>query len=205
MKNDDYYNKARVDILTLVPNGENRVLDIGCGYGATLKLLEKEGKAAEIAGVDIIDISNPPYFFSKIDLDTNKIPYKNNYFDVVLCLDVLEHLRDPWKTLTEIVKHVKPGGVVVVSLPNICHYSTLKKIFIKRSFEYSKSGILDKTHLRFFCKKDMHNLIAQAGLKIEKTLCGPLTKKEKVFNALTFMLFEQNLITQYIFKCRKFQ
>jgi len=89
-----------------------------------------------------------------------------NYFDCIIFVDVLEHLRDPWRILQEITLFLKEGGVVVASIPNVRHYSTILNLIFKGQWPYRERGIHDKTHLRFFTLKNIKELFSGAYLKI---------------------------------------
>ena len=80
-------------------------------------------------------------------------------------LDVLEHLVDPADVLRRVRSHLRPGGVGLVSLPNVAHWSVRKELAMGR-FEYTPSGLLDETHLRFFTLHTGSALIEDAGWQI---------------------------------------
>ena len=86
-------------------------------------------------------------------------------FDVLLALDVLEHLYDPWEVLCRHVELVRPGGHVVISLPNIQNITTLLGLS-EGQWSYQAEGILDATHLRFFTLPTAELLVSGAGLKM---------------------------------------
>lgn len=89
-------------------------------------------------------------------------------FDLLIFADVLEHLEDPWLTLQKWLTVLKPGGCVVISLPNVQHFLVSFALVFRGSWEYRERGILDRTHLRFFTRKTMRKLIKDSGLVIEK-------------------------------------
>lgn len=86
-------------------------------------------------------------------------------FDAIICADVLEHLRDPRKTLQQLHKLLKPDGKMLISLPNVAHIWVRANLLLGH-FDYEKAGILDETHLRFFTLKSAKKLAADAGLKV---------------------------------------
>jgi SAM-dependent methyltransferase len=90
---------------------------------------------------------------------------EGEFFDVVLFGDVLEHLKDPLTTLREAVTHLSPSGVVVISIPNIAH-ADVKLALLKGTFPYSESGLLDRTHISFFTKESLLQLVKEAGLAV---------------------------------------
>ena len=180
-KDESYFANTRFDIIDLVPyNKNNKVLEIGCGKGATLLELKRSGKAKYIVGVDIVDLYQEKFLDKficcNIENEIYKLPFSENFFDVIICADVLEHLIDPWKVVKGLKKYLKSNGCFIASIPNIRELKTMITIFLKGDFRYEKEGILDKTHLRFFCKKNMIELFQNAGFIIEK-ITYKLSKK----------------------------
>ncbi len=99
-------------------------------------------------------------------------PDTEQVFDVILYGDVLEHLANPLRVLTELSRFLAPGGVVVVSVPNVAHFVIRLSLLVGR-FEYIDRGILDHTHLRFFTERSLRALVADAGLRIERFTATP--------------------------------
>jgi len=84
-------------------------------------------------------------------------------FDAITLGDVLEHLRDPLATLRAAVRTLKPSGIVVISIPNVAH-GDVRMALLEGDFKYHETGLLDRTHLRFFTKTELSRLIREAGL-----------------------------------------
>jgi hypothetical protein len=84
-------------------------------------------------------------------------------FDVVLCADVLEHLRDPQPLLSLLPQFLNETGCVLISLPNASHLTVVASLMAGR-FPYQTKGLLDKTHLRFFGREDIQTLLSDCGL-----------------------------------------
>ncbi len=205
-KDQSYYSGVRNDVVRLVPDGPNRVLELGCSKGYTLLKIKEAGKARELVGIDIMEEEAShrgldAYFTS--DGGTLSIDYPPGYFDVIICADVLEHLINPWQTVQTLHHHLKEGGMLIASIPNIRYYGILLKIVGKGDFAYaSDGGILDNTHLRFFCKKNMLDLFEVAGFTVAK-IQFKLPFIKKVLNLVTFGIFEQFFVKQYLLVARK--
>jgi hypothetical protein len=90
--------------------------------------------------------------------------------DCIVYGDVLEHLRDLWAALKMHVSHLRENGWVLACIPNIQYWTTLYNL-LQGKWDYQDSGILDRTHLRFFTHKTVRELFEQAGLKIA-ALCA---------------------------------
>jgi len=90
-------------------------------------------------------------------------------FDVVLLLDVLEHLRDPLAALNRARVLLAPNGRLIVSIPNVAH-GAVRVSLMSGSFSYTETGLLDKTHLRFFDRRSVETLMRNARLRIVERL-----------------------------------
>ncbi len=209
-----YFSDARVDLISLLPrNPANRVLEVGCGGGDTLLKIKEMNLAAETVGIELFDMpgtnQRSPVINKFIlgNIESMQIPLPENYFDVLICADVLEHLVDPWSVVEKLVRHLRPGGTMLVSIPNFREINTLYKIFIRGDFRYADSGILDKTHLRFFCRQNVKALLTTDQLYplfIEPSYrYNRNQKNRKLLNRITLGLFRDLLSIQFIIKAEK--
>lgn len=99
------------------------------------------------------------------DALTGPLRDRSQTYDVALLMDVLEHLVEPAAILRSCAQLVKTDGRLFVSLPNVAHWSVRKSLIAGR-WEYSDTGILDRTHLRFFTFATAQRLAEQAGLRV---------------------------------------
>jgi len=149
---------------------DRNVLEIGTSTGYISKILKKNRntvvgieinhEAAVIAQqyCDRIIIGD----IETLDLDKNLDPA---IFDVILCGDVLEHLKKPAQILKKFHKFLKPEGYLVVSLPNFCHGDVLLNL-LYGNFQYTDIGLLEENHLRFFGLKNIYTLFMECGYQI---------------------------------------
>ena len=141
------------------------------------------------------------------NIEHENLDLQAEYFDVIILADILEHLIDPWKTVEYVSGFLKKGGRIITSLPNIQDFKTMIKIYVQGDFRYREDGVLDKTHLRFFCKKNMIQLLTTN--KLEVTSATPAFKirqdrnGRELANLLTLGLIEPNLSIQYIFEVKR--
>ncbi|MEA2443254.1 MAG: hypothetical protein QOJ12_546 [Thermoleophilales bacterium] len=168
------YENPRPDVQALVPRDARRVLDLGCSSGALGAAL-KQRQPAEVTGVEI-DADYAAAARERLDrvirADVEELFEGDGglgEFDCVIAADVLEHLRDPWTALTRAAGHLRPGGVAVISLPNIRYWHTFWMLGRHGTWPRTDFGICDRTHLRFFTLKDAYELIDQAGLTRTRT------------------------------------
>ena len=102
----------------------HRILDIGCGDGKFSLLLKQSAQAQEVYGVDIsreaVELANAAgikAFWS--DIDGEPLPFEKDSFDAIFCGEVIEHLLDPDHLLDEIHRTLKPGGIAIITTPNL--------------------------------------------------------------------------------------
>lgn len=166
-------NDVRIKANRYLCDGIN-LLDVGCASGDFADLVSRT-HAIEIHGmeydVESLKVASSKGLFTRLarinlnDFNEDEFQEYKNYFDVITLLDVLEHTIDPAKSLGKIMKFLKRGGKIIVSVPNISHGS-IKENLLNDKFEYTDTGILDDTHLRFFTGKTLAGFFAKMGLEI---------------------------------------
>jgi 2-polyprenyl-3-methyl-5-hydroxy-6-metoxy-1,4-benzoquinol methylase len=87
-------------------------------------------------------------------------------FDCIVLADVLEHLRDPWAVVRWAAPQVAPGGSLVVSVPNVRHAKTFWTLLVRRRWPYDPVGIFERTHLRFFARRNLPELVAGTDFEV---------------------------------------
>jgi cyclopropane fatty-acyl-phospholipid synthase-like methyltransferase len=209
-KKPNYFSNSREDIFSLLPGKVERVLEVGCGSGETLSKIKSRFPYSTTVGIELSE-NAAKLAISKVDLLKNLDIEKEEsrsalgQFDLILLLDVLEHLRDPWTTLQSLVRdNLTTGGTVITSIPNARNHGLIIQL-LRGDFNYTEAGVLDKTHLRFFTKKSMHRLIQDSGLSILTCQATNVQgdSRSAFINKLTFGLFEDFLAVQYIVKSIK--
>ncbi len=171
-KQDRHSSHGRV--IALVPPKGQRILDVGCGPDDLARFLKKESN--EVVGVDrYLPPGRPSVRALEIekDLDTDLDLAFGRDFDLILFLDVLEHLREPGKALARSRDYLKPGGRVIVSLPNVAHWSVRLSLFFGK-FDYGEKGILDRTHLHFYTRRTARELAREANYRVVREITTPL-------------------------------
>ena len=208
--NSDYFNALRSEIFPLVPKNCEKLLDIGCGAGRTSSRLKELGLVRYAVGMEVDPVAaaeakNHLDHVIVADLNRDSFPVLQEKFDLVLCLDVLEHLLDPWSALKEIHKNIQPGGSIIVSLPNVRNFRVLLPLLFAGRWDYRDTGILERTHFRFFTKKSAQELVTNAGFTIEKIeYTGGINWGPALFvRLLSFNLLKPFTDIQYLILARK--
>src|SRR6185503_17206689 len=98
------------------------------------------------------------------NIETDTFPLQKKYFDVILLMDVLEHLFDPLAVLKKLQNYLKDEGIIIITLPNIGNWEIIYNL-LRGHFDYKEEGILDEGHLRFFTYDTAKNLIKKAKLE----------------------------------------
>ena len=154
------------------------VLDVGCGFATTSEYIQQRGN--RVTGIESSEAALPRAR-SRIaevvhadlqDLDTVGAALGGKQFDIIIFADVLEHLNWPVSVVKSYRQFLRPGGSIVISLPNIALWSVRLSLLIGR-FEYGDSGVLDRTHSRFFTLRTMRRLLQDAGLTPVRTAYNP--------------------------------
>ena len=152
---------------SMLPPGA-RVLDVGCGAGALARVL-RAATDAELLGIEPDPIRAERARSYGLNVRTGYLSRdlirEIGVFDVVLFADVLEHLPNPQSMLLLSRDALKPGGAVILAVPNVAHWS-VRLCLLRGKFEYQPFGIMDATHLRWFTAENIRLLLTSAGFKV---------------------------------------
>jgi SAM-dependent methyltransferase len=166
--------------LQAIPDGA-RVLDVGCATGYLAAELTARG--CDVLGVEADPQAAEqakavcrPLVVGDLESATTRADVEHaaaGGVDVVLCADVLEHLRDPWDTLRWLGTLLdSASGRAVVSVPNIAHW-TARRELLRGRFPYAEHGLFDRTHLRFFTRDSARELARRAGFAVREEHPAP--------------------------------
>jgi SAM-dependent methyltransferase len=173
-----YYSNVNPELLTAIPVSANHVLELGCGAGALgaawksrnprglwsgLEFAADASHSAQGVLDDVLCADIEALDDASLDAFLEGRPAP----DVLVFGDVLEHLRDPLAVLRRLVDRLAPGGTVAACIPNIGHWSAVASL-MAGEWSYTDSGLLDRTHLRFFTQRSARALLEEAGLAVRK-------------------------------------
>jgi SAM-dependent methyltransferase len=162
-------NTTYTKLIRWTGNGK-KVLEIGCHTGAMSKYLKDNG--CVITGVEIdpegcSEARNICHSIIEGNIENEKIfGQLTGTYDVIIFADVLEHLMSPEKILAKIKNLLSSDGYVLISLPNIAHWSVRRNLLMGK-FQYQDIGLMDKTHLHFYTFDSFKQLVQEQGYGID--------------------------------------
>lgn len=169
MKQTPVHEDHNPDLLRMIPSQARSLIEIGCSSGALAREFKKHAPHSDYFGVEI----DPAYAqlasrhcdgTAVLDIETADAAFwqQHAHRDCWIFGDTLEHLRDPWRILRQIRAVIPGDGVVVVCVPNLQHWS-LQVRLNAGNFRYEDSGLLDRTHLRWFTRMTLLEMFEQTG------------------------------------------
>jgi 2-polyprenyl-3-methyl-5-hydroxy-6-metoxy-1,4-benzoquinol methylase len=186
-----------------------RLLDFGGGVGATSAALKAAGRANRAVLFDRVAAAADPAIDAAEALDLGDADElaaaldRHGPFDTMLCLDVLEHLENPWGTLCLLAGALAPGGCVVISIPNVANYRIVFPLLLEGRFRYADGGLMDRTHLRWFTRASAIGMVEGAGLAVEAVAPNLHARRDRLIDRLTLGRFDHLLAAQYTLRARK--
>lgn len=170
-----YFGLNRPEMVGFVPEDAELILDVGCASGGFGQLLMARNPAARVIGIEMFEpaarkaaLALTEVYHGTVQDHYAAVIAKYGRFDVVTMNDVLEHIADTEQALDIVGALLKPGGRLVISVPNVRYYPVLKDLIIHGDWRYQDSGVLDRTHLRFFTRKSIVRALNQSGLKVHR-------------------------------------
>ncbi|MGB5253381.1 MAG: methyltransferase domain-containing protein, partial [Sedimenticolaceae bacterium] len=164
-------NNSHVQLLARVPDGA-QVLELGCATGYMSEHLSTR-KNCRVVGVDIDAASlekAAPHCRRTLCVDVEAhdwhAPLHGERFDVILCADIIEHLKDPEAFLISLRGLLKDDGRLVASVPNGAH-AAIRLELLQGQLTYEDTGLLDRTHLHLYTHHSLMALLSNAGYKVD--------------------------------------
>lgn len=189
--NDEYYKNDRGEMIPFLPENPARLLDIGCGEGLFGAAVKKRYPGCETWGIEPVQEAagraatrNDHILHMPLE-NADELPAA--HFDVVTMNDVLEHMVWPEPALRTAKRVLKPGGRLVLSLPNVQFLLNVLNLVLRNDWRYEDSGILDRTHMRFYTTKSAARLLESAGFEVEK-ITGINAMRPKWYYRVLFAL-----------------
>jgi len=197
----------RDDFFSMIPAVANKILDVGCSDGGWVDRMGK--RDLEVVGIErdeksyIKALKNLRQVFLA-DVEKFSLPYPDGYFDCIIYADVLEHLIEPHDILRNHEKYLNDEGCIIASIPNVRYYKVILRLALAGVWDYMDSGLLDKTHLRFFALTNIKELFACAGFEIIEIRSNVIAARSvKFLNFMCFNWLKELLVYQYYIKAIK--
>lgn len=164
---NEHAHSGHAKLLALVGSGK-RVLDVGCSSGYLARPLVARGCTVVGLELDPAAAAEARDVCEEVlvgDVETMELPFERGSFDVVLCGDLVEHLRDPDAFLARVRPFLKPDGRLVLTTPNVANWAMRLGLLAGR-WTYTERGILDRTHTRLFTRSTLVAALERAGYRI---------------------------------------
>jgi len=167
-KPDIYYGAPRLDYVAELPKDPGAsILEVGCAAGTTGAAALAEGKCNTYVGIELFEPAAARAKQRLTDVlvgnvETMDIPLPPRSFDALIIAEVIEHMIDPAAVLARIAPLMRPGARVFASSPCISHWSNIVNL-VQGRFEYTDTGMMDRTHLRWFTPDSFARLFKEAG------------------------------------------
>lgn len=169
-------NSAHAAAIRMAGRG-HRVLEVGCSVGHVTEHLAAAGNVVTGIEIDPVAADEARQHASEVHVaDLDRTPLGDlveGPFDVIMFGDVLEHLREPDRVLADACRFLADDGRFVISIPNVAH-ADVRLMLLEGRWQYREHGLLDDTHLRFFTREGLHDLLNRCDLvatAIERVTC----------------------------------
>jgi 2-polyprenyl-3-methyl-5-hydroxy-6-metoxy-1,4-benzoquinol methylase len=172
LQQDVYPDDPRSDVAPFVPRGFRNALEVGCGKGGFGRTLRAAAPEARLVGIEAVpeqaDYTRRAAVFDEVleGYFPDVLSDRPERFDLVVYNDVLEHIVDPWEVLRRTHDFLAPGGQVLASIPNVQFLPVVLDL-LRARWDYVESGVMDRTHVRFFTRGSMLDMFEQAGYRVD--------------------------------------
>lgn len=166
------FNLMVIDMIIHKADDVFEVLEVGCDCGATLLEIKNKFHNAAVYGYEInpsaAQIASHVAEVEVGNIEEQAFNYEKCKFDYIIFGDVLEHLRDPAKTIKYCKDYLKDDGRIIASIPNLMHISVIRDL-LSGNFTYHNIGLLDNTHIHMFTYNEMIRMFNNSGFEVEDT------------------------------------
>jgi 2-polyprenyl-3-methyl-5-hydroxy-6-metoxy-1,4-benzoquinol methylase len=186
-----------------LPDHYQKALEIGCGEGGFAASLNA---GCEIWGVEMHESSARiasqrlhRVLVGSYDAVQQDLP--ENYFDLVICNDVIEHMHDHDAFFDSIGRKLRDGGYLIASIPNMRYYYCLRELLLRKEWVYRDHGIMDRTHLRFFTERSIRRTLSDHGFSVEALRgINRLKGAKRVLRAMFFVVLTLGYYADILFQ-----
>ncbi|MEC0171901.1 glycosyltransferase [Paenibacillus graminis] len=202
----EYSQYAREEIINLINEREDKqlnILDIGCACGGTLLEIKNRYNRSNLYGIESnkysAEVASMICEVKSLNVETNDLPYENEFFDYIIVADVLEHLINPWEVVRNLKRFLKKDGRLLISVLNVMHLSVVRKLLTQGRWKYEDAGTLDRKHLRFFTYESLQEMLIQQeyiDIKIQG-ISMPISNEDELFHLELAQICPKHLMEQF--------
>lgn len=207
-----YGEGVRNDVLRMIPPDGHVIGSIGCGKGATEAILVGQGR--EVHGVDVapeaIVVARERLTSARLIAPDDRRPFAPNSLDGLILADVLEHIPRAWEALGQFVQAVRPGGWVVISVPNMRYWNAAWRFVVQGDWPEEQVGIFDSSHVQVMTHRRLERWCRSTGLQIIRWFdqrydgtCPTLARFRLLADLITFRVFHSWFQYQIEVLCRR--
>lgn len=204
-----YFRHLRMQLLGLANQRPKRVLEVGCGTGASLSYFKSQG-AEFVAGVELVpEVAEEARARPEVDavhigsIEDLDLPYEVGFFNLIVAGHVLEHLINPWSVVRHLRELTAPGGQLIGSIPNVRYFRVAGGLLVSGRWRYEDEGVMDWTHMRFFTHASLLDLLDSAGYIYQRSTPEFAGRRAETIDRVTFGAFQGLLAFAYNFSAFK--
>jgi len=175
-KSEQYYQYVNMPLVDGISRPPVKILDIGCARGYLGCLLKKRYPGVHVTGIEP-NVASAEYASRYLDLvftntfeniDHIKEGIFAHSYDTAIMSDLIEHVYNPWEMLVMLKNWLTSDAQILLSIPNVQNIQILDNLFQNGQWTYQKQGLMDVTHIRFFTRQSIIQLMSETGYCIEK-------------------------------------
>jgi 2-polyprenyl-3-methyl-5-hydroxy-6-metoxy-1,4-benzoquinol methylase len=175
-KSAQYYQYVNLPLINGILRPPIRIIEVGCARGYLGVLLKKRFPGVHITGIEP-NLASAEFASQYLDLvfantfeniDHIKEGISPHSYDTAILSDVIEHVYNPWEMLVQLKNWLTDDAQILLSIPNVQNVQILDSLFQNGQWTYQKQGLMDVTHIRFFTRKSIVQLMRETGYYIEK-------------------------------------
>jgi len=215
---DEYFSTSNQAVAEKIPQHPGRILDIGCAEGALAEQVMREKQPEAYDGIEVLAhvAEKAKTILTRVYVGSAEqiVPeLTSQSYDWVIMADSLEHMVDPWEMLRQVTRLLKPGGRLMLSIPNVRNLNVIIDLFLRGRWTYKPWGIMDQGHLRFFTRSSLQDLLTEQNYQIISCTSNPRNRWKRLpgkaaARVLSWLIgrpsaYEEFITVQWIVEAKK--
>lgn len=183
---DTYFSNTNQNLVDHFPDKPGRILDIGCAEGRLGEAIIAQKHPEHYTGIEVVPDVADSAKTRLHEVLTGEAEHwlptlPDHSYDWIILADSLEHTIDPWGVMKQVNRLLKPGGQLLVSIPNVRNLGVIQDLMVGGKWTYRPFGIMDQGHLRFFTRSSILKLLIDEGFSIRQCYSNPRNRWKKFF------------------------